>query len=106
MAVEKPEIWAEILGMEFFGPETLRITGRNAPKNPRPKFRVKFRVIRFQISRHVGHRKSAWFGGENPRKIRVGQESAGPKEGGGPLPGAAPRKDIPLSLMRKWPLGH
>ena len=67
MSVKKHEIWAEILGVDFFGPEILKIIGRNAPKNPRPKFRVKFRVVTFQNPRRVGCQKSACL----EAKIRV-----------------------------------
>ena len=56
---KKHEIWAEILGVEFFLPETPRTIGRSAPKNPRPKFRVKFRVVAFQNPRRVRCQKSA-----------------------------------------------
>ena len=67
MAVKKHEIWAEILGVEFFWPEILKIIGRSAPKNPRPKFRAKFRVVAFQNPRRVGCQKSACL----EAKIRV-----------------------------------
>ena len=47
MAVEKPEIWAEILGMDFFG--ILRITGRNAPKIRIRNFASNFALFDFEF---------------------------------------------------------
>ena len=71
MAVKKHEIWAEILGVEFFWPEILKIPGWSAPKNPRLKFRVKFRVVTFQNPRRVGGQKSACSEAKIRAKIRV-----------------------------------
>ena len=83
VAVTKHEIWAEILGVDFFWPEILKIIGRSAPKKSASEISCQISRCRVSKSASRGVPKIRVLGGENPRKIRVDQQSAGLKNSGG-----------------------